>query len=153
MTLDEAIRHCEEVAEGCSGTECKADHRQLAEWLKELKERREHFADVGKMERTESHACDSISRQAAIEIVRVRCARIPTMAIRAMMEIKDLPSIQPKRGKWIVAETAYEDVVAKCSVCGFETIVNEPGNGLHYVDDLHYCPNCGAQMEKGEDDD
>ena len=40
MTLDEAIRHCEEVADGCSGTECKADHRQLAEWLKELKERR-----------------------------------------------------------------------------------------------------------------
>ena len=55
MTLDEAIRHCEEVAEqkehdsvelidmldeldvdACK--ECAADHRQLAEWLKELKE-------------------------------------------------------------------------------------------------------------------
>lgn len=40
MTIDEAIAHCEEVADGCSGTECKADHRQLAEWLRELKERR-----------------------------------------------------------------------------------------------------------------
>lgn len=41
MTIDEAIRHCEEVAEryetqeGCQ--ECAADHRQLAEWLTELK--------------------------------------------------------------------------------------------------------------------
>ena len=58
MTIDEAIRHCEEVAEryetrakiidrrklgfalenptACH--ECAADHRQLAEWLTELKE-------------------------------------------------------------------------------------------------------------------
>jgi hypothetical protein len=61
LTLDEAIKHCLEVAEeqelsaddkemysemfgedykgfeeGC--LECAADHRQLAEWLKELKE-------------------------------------------------------------------------------------------------------------------
>ena len=41
MTIDEAIKHCEEVADSkCD--ECGAEHRQLAEWLKELKERREH---------------------------------------------------------------------------------------------------------------
>ena len=61
MTIDEAIKHCEEVAEEqerkaqCMGRqfvgtamanyqngcfECAADHRQLAEWLRELKERR-----------------------------------------------------------------------------------------------------------------
>lgn len=66
MTLDEAIRHCEEVAEEqsrlyslcpcpCDGTDncmslkngkdmgctkCAADHRQLAEWLRELKDLR-----------------------------------------------------------------------------------------------------------------
>ena len=59
MTIDEAIRHCEEVAEQnetkalrigrqYEGTlldreakecrECAADHRQLAEWLTELKQ-------------------------------------------------------------------------------------------------------------------
>ena len=50
MTLDKAIQHCEEVAEkqkykaGEVGGlqrqvcyECEADHRQLAEWLRELK--------------------------------------------------------------------------------------------------------------------
>lgn len=52
MTLDEAIKHCEEVAEeleeeaikGCCDDseimdkcfECAKEHRQLAEWLKEL---------------------------------------------------------------------------------------------------------------------
>ena len=57
MTLDEAIKHCEEVAEynenelshidvynaelagdASRCAECAADHRQLAEWLTELKE-------------------------------------------------------------------------------------------------------------------
>lgn len=50
MTLEEAIRHCKEVAKSCQLKaydierddykdleECAAEHRQLAEWLKELK--------------------------------------------------------------------------------------------------------------------
>lgn len=41
MTLEEAIKHCEKVAEQLSSEECcdecAADHWQLAEWLKELK--------------------------------------------------------------------------------------------------------------------
>lgn len=38
MTLEEAIKHCEEVALQINDCECAADHRQLAEWLTELKE-------------------------------------------------------------------------------------------------------------------
>lgn len=58
MTIDEAIKHAEEVAEknekkascfwGKEGNpnyenciECAEEHRQLAEWLKELKQLRE----------------------------------------------------------------------------------------------------------------
>ena len=41
MTLDEAIRHAEEVADyDCYNDEqqkCAEEHRQLAEWLQELK--------------------------------------------------------------------------------------------------------------------
>lgn len=37
MTLDEAIKHCEEVASSCDNKNCALDHKQLAEWLKELK--------------------------------------------------------------------------------------------------------------------
>lgn len=57
MTIDEAIKHCEDIAESCEFEaghcdktdryechvmhelgKCAADHRQLAEWLTELKE-------------------------------------------------------------------------------------------------------------------
>lgn len=47
MTLDEAIIHCEEVADKCAVAdryiECAKEHRQLAEWLKELKEYRKEI--------------------------------------------------------------------------------------------------------------
>lgn len=36
MTLEEAIIHCEEKA--CDNTQCSLEHRQLAEWLKELQQ-------------------------------------------------------------------------------------------------------------------
>ena len=42
MTLDEAIAHAKEVSENyyiCE--ECREEHRQLAEWLEELREMRE----------------------------------------------------------------------------------------------------------------
>ena len=53
MTLDEAIKHCEDVAEdrcGCA-EDCVNEHRQLAEWLKELKAYR--VADTPQNERSE----------------------------------------------------------------------------------------------------
>ena len=69
MTLDEAIKHCHEVADKneCKMTSddgytdvsmkrCAADHRQLAEWLRELKEAKrllkaavEDFKVIGKV--------------------------------------------------------------------------------------------------------
>lgn len=48
MTLDEAIKHAEEVAndmELCC-KECAEDHRQLAGWLKELKQYREQTTTI-----------------------------------------------------------------------------------------------------------
>lgn len=46
MELDEAIRHAEEMAElnEAECFECAEEHRQLAEWLKELKEYKERAA-------------------------------------------------------------------------------------------------------------
>lgn len=35
MTLEEAIEHCREKS--CNNSECAAEHKQLAEWLTELK--------------------------------------------------------------------------------------------------------------------
>lgn len=42
MTLDEAIKHALEVAENTTCVDCKNEHLQLAEWLLELKKRREN---------------------------------------------------------------------------------------------------------------
>lgn len=61
MTIDEAIKHCLEVAEhnealikrgyagGCNSHDCSEraeNHRQLAEWLKELKRWKENPFEV-----------------------------------------------------------------------------------------------------------
>ena len=75
MTLDEAIRHCEEVAEAeeqkykewrgdyshlkkiDSCLECANEHRQLAKWLKELKTRREADHNLVKKIAESTMAC------------------------------------------------------------------------------------------------
>ena len=44
LSLDEAIAHADEAAGDC-GTACKREHKQLADWLRELRSRRS--ADPG----------------------------------------------------------------------------------------------------------
>lgn len=46
MTLDEAIIHAREVAAQLGCCECAAEHRQLAEWLEELRELRKNNKEV-----------------------------------------------------------------------------------------------------------
>lgn len=36
MTIDEAIEHC--LEKSCDNSKCSNEHKQLAEWLKELKQ-------------------------------------------------------------------------------------------------------------------
>ena len=43
MTLEEAIRHCQEKS--CGNSECAKEHKQLAEWLRELQDRRNIWKD------------------------------------------------------------------------------------------------------------
>ena len=77
MTIDEAIKHCEEVAERLE-TECKpisdtsvkfpteydrqcaSDHRQLAKWLRELKKYRAIFDKVGKILADNGYTIDDL---------------------------------------------------------------------------------------------
>ena len=46
MTIDEAIAHSEEVAATAKCKQCAKEHRQLANWLKELKEKRQMIEDI-----------------------------------------------------------------------------------------------------------
>lgn len=57
--------------------------------------------------------------------------------------INKLPSIQPKKGEWIGRDASGTNFYGKCSECGQEFQIN-----AWYTQNMNYCPNCGAQMNK-----
>ena len=81
MTLDEAIKQCEEVAEGQEWLatkdigeystklclECASEHRQLVEWLKALKE----IWDSGDCNNCRRYKCDYKPKLG--QLVRYNC--------------------------------------------------------------------------------
>ena len=105
-------------------------------------------------ERTETHACDCISRQAAVDALcdncnntKAVCAHYPCKQYIAVEKLPS-PQLERKTGKWIpqdynrrngyVTTTVY--YYPKCSECGH--------SGSY---DMSYCPSCGAYMG-GEQD-
>lgn len=71
----------------------------------------------------------------------------------------DMPSAQPKHGKWIERESGIEDkesgfeTVIACSCCDFPatTFYSEDCESRTQIR-TDFCPNCGADM-RGEADD
>ena len=158
MDLESAIQHCEEVMmENLEKTkdrnasdpiaincfECADEHRQLAEWLKELKAYKEQSGDA-------------ISRQAAIKAIEA--LQRPIMReesnyyqfkfsgmSEAREAVENLPSVTPQQrtGRWrkvsmdkyIQHATYYYE----CSECGDQ-----------HIGQVNYCSNCGARMEVEE---
>ena len=102
---------------------------------------------------------DLISRQAALEMLNdnelerqaddVFDGDLHRYKRAAQRIIAQLPTIEPKRGKWI---KIVDCDTVQCSECfeDFDYI-----DGLCYL--CHgqelpdYCPNCGAKMERSED--
>ena len=144
MTLEEAIENCELVVAVCrmmpdleGNDESSAKHRQLAEWLKELKERREQ--DV-----PDANVGDTISRQAAIDAFEDTTYTKNEIQRR----LSELPPAQPerKKGHWIEShEHAYIGNGVKewtnwyCSECDAPN--DKPTD---------FCPSCWADM-RGEE--
>lgn len=167
MTIDEAIQHCEEVAQenekqysGCpmkydgayanngkSACKCAKEHRQLAEWLKELKQLREQ------------EPCeDAISRQAVLDgLASIAKAKAKSDAQKALMGrvmffTEHLPPVtsQPKVGHWILADEQNKEDVENdnyrfiCSECQYSDI--------HAKGTLvPYCWKCGAKMVESQE--
>ena len=156
MTLDEAIKHCEEVAEEKeaqaweaqlqeeyttikSCKECAKEHRQLAEWLKELKQLKdqEPCEDV-----------DCIDRERAKTAIRDRFKDLPSR-VEINTILNDLPPVtpQPKMGHWNAYELfqgGIKEEWLECSECMWSNALLIPRN---------YCPKCGARMMEKEDDE
>lgn len=65
MTLNEAIKHCEEKSKKCCSN-CAREHKQLAQWLKELKQLRAQL-EVIKQENQEKSLIDVHNRNTSID--------------------------------------------------------------------------------------
>ena len=151
MTIYEAIIHCEEVmVENLEKTkdrnasdpiaincfECAEEHRQLAEWLKELKRL------------LEQQPCeDCISRQAvleeAFEVDTKEYGKIEVVGVDA---INSLPPVTPQEPKTVLySGDGYADGymvydMAECPNCGYEYEDGDKDWGLSF------CPNCGQKL-------
>lgn len=85
---------------------------------------------------------DLISRQAAMDALNneLRCgAVINQCGLEAAYEvIEDLPSAEPKRGKWV---DDGDPLMLTCGNCGYAV--------MRY-NNTPFCPNCGADMREDE---
>ena len=157
MTLDEAIKHCKEMAEkneemcrveelmglGLQNTEmmkCARTHKQLAEWLTDYKRLKEQ------------EPCeDTVNRQSVLDInfkqIMLTTAN-PAEMIR--QKVKALPPATPIRkvGEWIKKNNDYFDWY-ECSECGYGSDGEMKYNRLCDVR-TKFCPDCGSQNLKGE---
>lgn len=84
---------------------------------------------------------DLISRQAAIDAVN----HAVTKEV-ARWSIQELPSVEPKTGKWIPLGKRPGWVCSRCreeDCYAFKTNAS-----FEYVLQDYFCPNCGARMER-----
>ena len=63
----------------------------------------------------------------------------------ALNKVLDLPSAQPKTGKWIKDNSLYKCSSCKdlCTVAGWANCIPEE----QMYKSFKFCPNCGARME------
>ena len=81
-------------------------------------------------------------------------AKVAETIKEAIDAVEQMPTIEPKRGKWGYAEVRrYPEGynLAKCSCCGW-THYSRPGEKyILTAEDVatyfKYCPHCGARME------
>ena len=166
MTIDDAIKHCEEVADGFTEqgkcAECAAEHRQLAEWLKELKQLKEQeFCE------------DAINRQAVLERLKreEKILYTPTGMNYLIRVIEEMPSVKPQytdaeiqkmqEMQQAEIEKAYELGKAEQLEIGHwidnhnNTISCNHCHTWFNKDDrygyMYYCPNCRAKMREVEE--
>lgn len=159
MTLDETIKHCEKEAEkneemcrieevmglGLQNTEMMKyarEHKQLAEWLKELKQFKEQ------------EPCeDVISRAKALEVIKQmdipKDMSVFEIKSHIGVEIGTLPPVTParKKGEWIKRNNDYFDWY-ECSECGYGSDGEMKYNRLCDVR-TKFCPDCGSQNLNG----
>ena len=114
--------------------------------------------------RTESHACDLISRKAAIDAAALSAAEWDGMYVQDINErirkaLEQLPPVQPerKKGKWkfekmkhiINGEVRDAIICSECDSGYFRYDISD--NTVQNIP--NFCPNCGADMREERDGD
>ena len=109
--------------------------------------------------RTETHACDCIERQAAIDAIDKALSRTFAEPCGEMI-LKDVPSAQldPQRtGRWIPLQLSIAYPPYQCSCCFGNAPMVMVGTGRLKKGHLEalltdFCPHCGADMRGGQDE-
>ena len=128
MTLDEAIKHCDEKA-------------------KELKEESEHEKQnqLNKVKMFNGHfPADYTKANSCLE-----CAREHEQLAEWLKDYKAfLTRMARPQGEWVNHRTIMHDGEYYCSSCG--EVAEWLDGGSQFLS--NFCPNCGAQMHGGENE-
>lgn len=180
MTLDEARKHCLDIADGqdkCADIsvsehakerirECANDHRQLAEWLTELRELRRLVDLVAKYAGNSEDVCErylpSINGDLCVTDgmgasnctccgYEYRCDYKTDIGLLEDVETSTNTDVQAvKRGYWeeVADYGGWGDTHYRCSVCGEEWYLED---GKPKDNNMNFCPRCGARMDGDTD--
>ena len=162
MTLDETIKHAEEVmnenlekTKGRNASdpiaincfECAEEHRQLAEWLKDYKRllEQEPWEDCIGREETKQFLYERIDRLNDDELYDIFSKIIDDM-------YNELPPVTPqsKIGHWIGHREHCENLGVMPSGLGAYEWCSNCDCGIDvrewHRNNYNFCPNCGAKM-------
>ena len=177
ITLDEAIKHCKEVAEkneemcrveelmglGLQNAEmmkCAREHKQLAEWLTELKQFKEQEPCKDVMAIHTQGLAEGIRCAMCTNSIKSDrgcdggCIFDEDMYKNVVDTIRNyiVPPATPIRkvGEWIKKNNDYFDWY-ECSECGYGS-EGEMRYSREYDVRTNYCPKCGTQMLEVENE-
>lgn len=70
-----------------------------------------------------------------------------------IMDENRFPSESPERktGKWVYAKDEFGIDGNHCDQCGFFVPWDYIHTFINYIENYHYCPNCGVKMMKKGD--
>lgn len=114
-----------------------------------------------KTEELEKQAREA-SRQAITEPTQEKWNTILAERSAFKYDITQMPTIDAVpvvHGKWLPYEWCTDGTWDKCSVCGVAHRTRDKYIGFmdrkeHVIQErLNYCPNCGARMDGGKDDE
>lgn len=87
-------------------------------------------------------ALDCVDRQQAIDLVE-SFYKIDKSVLNIMVfNLKQLPSVQPRKGKWAGKGDSEGFGIFICDNCGKFAMM-----------EYDFCPNCGCRMEEGDSDE